>query len=498
VVVKHRAAFFGIALFAFIGLASPLLASLVTTNIFVVAEDDPIMEDVYVTSQSAVVDGVIDGDLVVFSGNITINGEVTGDVIAFSSATVRVNEGGRVGGALRGAAVNVSISGSVGSDVFVSAASVVLEEPGVVARDLMAFGGVLRAEGTVGRDIRGRTMRTVVDGVVVGDIDIASQKFEVGQDATVDGDILYRSAVEADIDASATVAGTITRLPAQSNFVYGIILSLANVVGFLGFVVAGLVALLVLRGSGARATGAVLAKPIRSTFYGLAALIGAPIVIVVLAATLVGLPLAIIAVCLVVAAFVVGPVPAVAALGNRVLLRRGGLFGAFVVGAMLWRFGIWVVPVVGGVLYLIVLVIGTGAWIVGFIETRRGSAYPVALLPASMISSGGVPDDWVPPRAPVFDSDPELPGEDEPEVDAGTDGAQLAVTQGTNDDTSEAAGSPRTDELAAETTAQRLARFEEELSAIRDADASSVADSDDNRDGRSSEGSQDDWGLPTA
>ncbi len=37
----------------------------------------------------------------------------------------------------------------------------------------------------------------------------------------------------------------------------------------------------------------------------------------------------------------VGAVPAVTALGNLVLVRRGGLFGAFLVGAVLWRLGIW-------------------------------------------------------------------------------------------------------------------------------------------------------------
>ena len=398
---SHTARYLGLGVVALIVAVAPVLGSLVTTNIFVVSEDDPITEDVYVTSTAAVVDGLIDGDLIVFSGDITINGTVTGDVIAFSSATVRVNDGGAVGGSLRGAAVNVTIAGSVGSDVFASAASIVVEETGEVGRDVMAFGGVLRVEGDVGRDVRGRMIRTVIDGAVAGDIDVATQKFEVGAGAVIRGDILYRSPVGASIDQGATVSGTVTRLPTQSNFVYGVILTLANIVGFLGFLLAGLLALFVLRASGARATGAILNKPIRSFLFGLGAVLVIPAVVVVLAATLVGIPLAIIVVCAIVVAFVIGPVPAVTALGNRILVNRGGLFGAFVAGAILWRFGIWIIPVIGGFLYLIALVWGVGAWIVGFIDTRRQEPYPIGLLPASVVASGGVPDDWEAPLAPM-------------------------------------------------------------------------------------------------
>ncbi|MEZ5174753.1 MAG: polymer-forming cytoskeletal protein [Acidimicrobiia bacterium] len=377
----------------------PILGALVTTNIFVVAEDDPVTEDVYVTSVRGIVDGVIDGDLTIFTGNLTINGEVTGNVQVFSTGTVRISDNARIGGSLRGAALNITISGQVASDVFASGASVVIEEAGVVDRDVMAFGGVVRVEGSVGRDLRGRMVRTVVDGTVAGDIDVATQRFEVTDNAVVEGDILYRSPVGASIGEAAAVTGTITRLPSQSNFIYGVIITVANIVSFLGFVLAGLIALVLLRSSGSRATGAVVTQPVRSFLYGTIAAVALPIAIVVSAATLVGLPVALLLVLAAVAAFIVGPVPAVTALGNRVLIRRGGLLGGFLVGAVLWRLGIWLIPVFGGVLYLIGLVLGIGGWITGFVETRRGAELPLRLLPATMTVDDGIPDDWEPPLA---------------------------------------------------------------------------------------------------
>lgn len=397
---RRSVPFFGLAFVGLLAVLGSLVGSLVTTNIFVVSENDPISEDVYVTSTRGVVDGVIDGDLTIFTGNLVINGEVTGTVQVFSSGSVTINEGAKIGGSLRGAALNVTVGGEIGADVFASAASVVVEETGTVARDVMAFGGVVRVEGDVGRDVRGRMIRTVIDGSVGGDIDVATQRFEAGSSAMVDGDVLYRSPTGASIDDGAEILGTITRLPSQSNFVYGVILTIANLVGFLGFLLSGLVVLFVLRGSSSRATGAVVTKPIRSFLYGLVAVVVAPIAVVVLAATLVGLPLAIMLAMAMVASLIVGPVPAVAALGNRLLWKKGGILAAFAVGAVLWRATIWLIPVVGGVLYVIALVWGIGAWIIGFVETRRGDEIPLSLLPERLVAEDRVPDDWVPPLSP--------------------------------------------------------------------------------------------------
>jgi len=376
------------------------LASLVTTDIFIVSEQQPITEDVYVTSVSGKVDGVINGDLTIFTGNLTITGRVTGSVTVFSSGSVVVEPTGSIDGSLRGAALNVTVRGEVGDDLFVSAASVLVEDSGSVGRDALIFGGTGRIEGSVGRDVRGRTLRFVVDGSVGGDLDVATQKLEFGPDAQVDKDVLYRSPIEADVDSSAVIGGTITRLPTQSNFVYGIMLAMANVVGFLGFLVVGLVVLWALRRTSSRAVGAVLTRPIRSLLVGILTVLVIPVVVVVLAVTLVGLPLAAIGVLIGAGLFVLGPVPAVTALGNRVLLRRGGLFGAFVMGAVLWRLGIWFVPVVGGLIYVLGLVWGTGAWVLGALAARRGDPIPAPLLPQSLIADPQIPLDWDPPLAP--------------------------------------------------------------------------------------------------
>lgn len=399
--IQERTRYLALSFVALFAVAVPsIFGGLVTTDRYIVTETAPVGEDQYVTAVSGVIEGTINGDLTIFTGSLSISGEVTGNVTVFSSGTVTVTETGRIGGSLNGSSSALSMRGSVGSDVFFTAGSVVIEESGIVGRDLLAFGGTTRVDGEVGRDLRGRSFRSTVDGTVGGDVDIATQSLSIGATASVSGDVVYRSPADADIAGGASIAGTITKLPTQSNFIYSLVLSLANIIGFLGFVVAGLVALWLFRASGARAVGAILTRPIRSFLVGLGVVILVPFVVVLLAVTLVGIPLSVVVVAVAAIGFVVGAVPAVTALGNRILLNKGGLFGAFLVGAILWRLGIWLIPVVGGALFAIGLVWGIGAWVLGVVATRRADPIPISLIPASMVAGSGAPDDWEPPKAP--------------------------------------------------------------------------------------------------
>jgi len=408
-----KSRYFALGLVAVLAVLLPSLttfAALVTTDRYIVREDDTVTEDQYVIATSGQIEGIVDGDVTIFSGSLTITGEVSGSVTILSVGNVTVAEGARIGGSLQGSAGSVHVFGTIDRDVFITAASVVIDPTGVVGRDVMVFGGALTVMGDVGRDIRGRSMRTTISGTVGGDVDIATQRLDIDDSAVVEGDLLYRSPREADIDASAQIAGTVTRLPTRSNFIYGIILSLATVISFLGFLIAGFVALWFFRTSSSRAVGSILTKPFRSFLVGLVTVIAFPAAVVLLAMTLVGLPLAAIGVLIAGVGFIIGPVPAVTALGNRVLINRGGLFGAFVVGAVLWRLGIWLIPVVGGFVYLIGFVWGVGAWMMGFTATRRGDPTPPALLPASMIVKDEVPEDWEPPLAPKRPAPQSEPG----------------------------------------------------------------------------------------
>ncbi len=142
-----------------------------------------------------------------------------------------------------------------------------------------------------------------------------------------------------------------------------------------------------------------------------------PLVVALVAVTLVGLPLAEVLASIGLIGVVLGPIPAVTALGNRVLFGRGGLFAAFLVGAILWRLGIWLIPWIGAVLFVVGLTWGVGAWVMGALASRRAEPIPPMLLPPEILDSDESPQVWEPPKAPA-------PPSPEPEVRAAEDDAQ--------------------------------------------------------------------------
>ena len=388
-------------------LLAPIVASVVTAEIFIVEEGDPITEDVYVASTSARVEGLIDGDLTILTGDLTISGTVTGSVTALTSGTVRVETGGVIEGALRTASPSVEIEGTVGTDALVTAAKFTIGDAGSVGRDIVNFGGTFRTTGAIGRDLRGRMVTAGIDGVVGRDVDIAVELLTIGSSAEIGGDVLYRSANDASISDGAEIASEVIALPAQSNFFYGVLLTLANIVTFLGFIVAGLFAFWLFRATGEAAVIAIEKNPFKTLLIGVVTVLAGPVALVLLAGTLVGLPVAGMILLAMALGLIFGPVPTVTVLGDFLLRHRAGLFGAFVLGAVLWRGAIWGlsfvgIGAIGALLYVIAHVWGIGGWVLGGWRVREARDRERDALPEGMlVAPDDLPDDWEYPLAPT-------------------------------------------------------------------------------------------------
>ncbi|MEA2022933.1 MAG: polymer-forming cytoskeletal protein [Actinomycetota bacterium] len=410
--IRYRAVTFVALLFAVAPLLAAIAPSVVTTDLFIVDEDDPITEDVYVASTSGRVEGIIDGDLVITTGDLSISGIVTGNVLALTSGAVRLEQGGVIEGSLRTATPQVQVDGEIGGDLFVTGIATGIGSSGVVGRDVIMFGGTLTIDGTVGRDVRGRLFNASVSGTVGRDIDLAVQRLVVDDGASVSGDVLYRSTNDAVI-SDGTVSGQIVQLPAQSNFIFGVILTLANIIGFLAFIVSGIFLLWLFRATGAAAVEAVEKHPVKTGLVGLGSLIGAPLLVLLLAITLVGLPLAMLLMIAMLLAFVFGPIPAVGAVGDLLLRRKGGLFGGFLIGAVLWRLGIWLIPFVGAFIYLAGLIWGTGGWVLAAWRLRKTRPAEREALPAALMAEeDDIPEDWaypLPPESPFSSAPSSVP-----------------------------------------------------------------------------------------
>ena len=486
--IRYRAVTGLALLFALAPLGASIAPSVVTTDLFIVSEDEPIAEDVYVAATSGRVEGRIDGDLVITTGSLTISGTVTGDVLALTSGTVRIEPGGVVEGSVRSVSPQVVVEGTVQQDLFTTGIAAHVDPTGSVGRDVIMFGGTLTIDGEVGRDTRGRAFTATVAGTVGRDVDLTVQRLTIDSSASVAGDVLYRSTTEASI-APGTVEGQIVQLPAQSNFIFGVILSIANILGMFAFVVSGIILLWLFRSTGAASVEAIERKPLKTLLIGLLVLIGAPILVLFLAVTLVGLPLAALLLALLLLALVFGPVPAVTAAGDTVLRRKGGLFGGFVLGAVLWRLGIWLIPIVGAFVYLIALIWGVGGWVLGAWRVR--AARPVdrgALPPALIVEDDPVPEDWDYPLAPTKANDASEPSSDPSDPSPSGGGGSGEAGDGGGQ------AAPR--RMTGQTFGGGQASTAPELEPVSDEAGEATTTSDSSADPRDDTPGADEWGLP--
>jgi hypothetical protein len=347
----------------------------------IVTADDVVREDLYAVGGRTIVEGVVQGDLIVLTGEVIVTGTVEGDIVGLVGGPVRL--GGEVGESVLVAAVSLETTGRVGADVsgFVGEARV----GGEVGRDVLVTGGEVEVSARVGRDVRSQAWRLIVNGEVGRDIAARVDDMVLGEAARITGDVTFRASDEARVSPAATVGGALVQAQVLAPVWAQALTRLLGWLSVLGFVVAGVALFWVFRGTGPRAVRVARERPGRSALVGLGVLVVPPIVALPLFLTLVGLPVALLILLCWVLGLFLGPIPAVAAAGERLLGGRGGILGGFVVAALLWRGGMWLLSLAAAVLYLIPLVVGLGAFTLGAWEARRGSTEG-GLAPAAVVS----------------------------------------------------------------------------------------------------------------
>jgi hypothetical protein len=89
-------------------------------EVYCLAADQVIEDDLYVGASEIYIDSTIEGDLIAAGGYIEINGVVTGDAIV-AGAGIELN--GQVQDDVRAAGAGINISGAVGDDLVATAAA---------------------------------------------------------------------------------------------------------------------------------------------------------------------------------------------------------------------------------------------------------------------------------------------------------------------------------------------------------------------------------------
>jgi len=398
----------------------------------VVTSDEVINDDLYVGANTVVVDGTVNGDLIAGGQTVTINGKVTGNVIAVGSS-ITVN--GEVGHDVLAAASVVTIGrdARVGHNAYTAAASVESQPgsqiggslligagqglvSGQVTNDLLAAANRVRLEGTVGRDARiaaagSDSNWTMWYGPNTPPMPFVQPGLTFGEGARVAGSLEYTSP-QPVVGVNSVSTEVTHHLPAQdrqlsqelsqqdrtSSYLFD---ALRRLIALL--LVGLLVAWLAPRWITGPAEN-LLSKPLPSLGIGLAGLVAVPIswlvalgVVILVAVVfgllslgnltvltlLAGLPaLGVVVVAIVFAVSYLAHA-IVAYLGGRWILGRirpdwnGSIYGPVLLGLFILGL-LFAVPVVGGLLEFLAVLVGLGAMLLTVFRRSDGTRTPEA------------------------------------------------------------------------------------------------------------------------
>jgi cytoskeletal protein CcmA (bactofilin family) len=351
--------------------------------------------NVYLAGAAVVLDRAVTGDLYAAGGNVRVDHEVGEDAV-LAGGNVAVTA--PVGDDLRAAGGSVALDASVGGEVLAAGGSVVLGAHSAIAGPARICGGDVAVSGRVERDLSVDANTFVLDGTVAGSAHLTGERIRLARGARIAGRLTYASREPIEIDREARVGGEIVRealpkrplpQPERRDAGGGWLAGL----WWLGILAAGIVLVLIFPGFTTRTEAAIAARPWPVLGLGAAVVFASPVIMLLAALTIVGLPLALLAGTLYAAALFAGYLVAADCVGMRAVKLASKLppdasgphVAGVATGVILLGLTAFV-PVLGCIVALLAELFGVGALV---LEFHRGKHRPETVLaPAPQAAAG--------------------------------------------------------------------------------------------------------------
>lgn len=353
-----------------LGYARPAEAIEIRSRGDISVDAGEIVDDTFVAFGRTVrIDGEVTGDLIAFAQSIEINGTVLGDIYIFGR-TIEVD--GPVGGGFAGFGQVIRIGDSFGQSVYGFAQSFRSSRDATIAGDLFAFGEDISVGGSVGRNVTVSGNTLTISGEVKRDVTFRGWMATIQSSASIGGDLDVGLPDEDDleVDAAATIAGeTIVDIPepGQEEAEEDGIVSLWTIAWTaLWLVTAFLSGLLLLWALPAlrRVPLDNLTGILTSAGLGFVLVTATPVLAVVLAVTLIGLPAGLVIAAVWALSLYVSKIVVAHFLGNALLRPKQqgvrSLLLPLLAGLVLVLIAVSL-PYVGWVINLLLVIIGLGA-----------------------------------------------------------------------------------------------------------------------------------------
>lgn len=158
--------------------------------------------DEYVFGGSVRIDQPVGADLLAAGGNVDVEAGVGGDVMLVGG---HLRVAAPVGGSVLGGGGRIVVDAPVGRNVRVGGGQIELSPKSVVAGNVTVGGGQVSLRGEVKGSVTVGGGRVTLDGPVGGDVESAAGSLSLGPNARIAGKLRVRSGAEIQRDAAAQV-----------------------------------------------------------------------------------------------------------------------------------------------------------------------------------------------------------------------------------------------------------------------------------------------------
>ena len=355
------------------GFASDTVYGLVERGGDEVYVSEKINDDLLLGGSDIKFDGELLGEVLAAGMDIVIDGTIDGNVNA-AGYTLKV--GGQVSRSVRIAGYKTTADGTIGNNLMMAGAIARISSTCEVQNDAYITASFIHINGTVLGDLNAEGDEVTITGVVDRDVKIiAGSKLKIERTAVITGNIEYSSPNKADIADDAQIDGDVKWKRVSKDRDDPLKSLLIELIFLVASFITGLFIIWLCRNQCCSVKDIIATQAGKSLGIGLIALIVTPILIIFSLVTVIGIPVAIIGLFLFLIVFYVSKLFVAIYIGERIikLISTRGMESqalALLIGLILLAL-LNQIPYVGSIIYIVAVMIGTGAMLVSFARYRR-------------------------------------------------------------------------------------------------------------------------------
>jgi cytoskeletal protein CcmA (bactofilin family) len=324
---------------------------------YTLSSGQTVEQNLYAAGSDVMVAGTVEGDAYLAGGTVTMSGTIQKDLM-MGGGTLTMN--GTVNEDMRIAGGTIVITGTANGDVMIFGGQITITKDAKLAKDLYINGGQVTIDGTIDGPLTINGGTVTLNGTVNGNVTSHGDEFQLGSTAKINGDSNHTGPREQVVTAGATITGQkqFTKAEKATKSAIVPILEAWWLTKVAMLMVAALVFFMLFKRHNTHFIQTAITSFSREVLRGFVILVVLPIASIIALITVVGIPLAFLALCLYVSSIIIATIYANILAGNlvyKLVMKKSD----FIIS--------WQTIVVGVVVLQIIKLIPVLGWLAAFI-----------------------------------------------------------------------------------------------------------------------------------